>query len=90
MKGDIQRYVLSTISFLCDIGELRYWQNNTEQQNIEMVKYIDEYPIQNLISCIVLSVSRLPDIAWKTTCNQMEGDIYRYILSISSPLCYIG
>ena len=37
--GDIHRYVLSTISFLCDNRELRYMQNNTEQQNIEMVKY---------------------------------------------------
>ena len=39
MKGDIQRYVLSTITFLCDIGKLRYRQNNTGYQNIKMVKY---------------------------------------------------
>ena len=39
IKGDFHRYVLSTISFLCDIGELRYRQNNTGYQNIKMVKY---------------------------------------------------
>ena len=32
MKGDIHRYVLSTSSFLCDVGEPRYKQNNTENQ----------------------------------------------------------
>ena len=29
MKGDIHRYVLSMITFPCDIGELRNKQNNT-------------------------------------------------------------
>ena len=60
MKGDIQRYVLSTISFLCDIGELRYWQNNTEQQNIEMVKYsLIPYSKSDILHCFVcISASR--------------------------------
>ena len=39
MKGDIQRYVMSTNSFLSDIGELRYRQNNIGCQIIEIVKY---------------------------------------------------
>ena len=39
MKGNIHRYVLSTISFLCDIGEPRYRQNNTGYQNIKIVNY---------------------------------------------------
>ena len=28
LKGDIHKYILSTSSFLCDFGELRYQQNN--------------------------------------------------------------
>ena len=32
MKGGIPRYVFSTISPLCDIGEQKYRQNNTEYQ----------------------------------------------------------
>ena len=39
MKGDIHSYVLSTSSFLCDIGELRFRQNNTRYQIIKIVKY---------------------------------------------------
>ena len=39
MKGDIHRYVMSTNSFLSDIGELRYRQNNIGYQIIEIVKY---------------------------------------------------
>ena len=34
LKGDIHRYVLSTSSFLCDIGEMRYQQNNGGYQII--------------------------------------------------------
>ena len=37
MKGDIHRFVLSTISFLSKNGELRYRQNNTGYQIIEIV-----------------------------------------------------
>ena len=32
MKGGIPRYVFSTSSPLCDIGDPRYRQNNTEYQ----------------------------------------------------------
>ena len=39
IKGDIHRYVLSTINFLCDIGEPKYRQNNTGYQNIKIVNY---------------------------------------------------
>ena len=39
MKGDIHKYVLSTNSFLCDIGELRYSLNNTGYQIAKIVKY---------------------------------------------------
>ena len=38
MKGDIYRYVLSTNSFLCNIGEPRYGQNNLGYQIIKIVK----------------------------------------------------
>ena len=43
-----------------------------------------------MIPCVVLPVSRLLDIAQKTACTQMKGNIYRYILSTSSLLCNIG
>ena len=39
MNGDIFRYVLSTNSFLCDIRQLRYSQNNTGYQIIKIIKY---------------------------------------------------
>ena len=39
MKGDIHSYVLITSSFLCDIGEPRFRQNNTRYQIIKIVKY---------------------------------------------------
>ena len=39
LKGDIHRYVLSTSSFLCDIREPRYRQNNIGYQIIKIVKY---------------------------------------------------
>ena len=42
-----------------------------------------------MISCIVMPVSRLNDIAGKTACTQMKVDIDRYILCTSSPLCGI-
>ena len=38
MKGDIHRYVLSTISFLCDIKEQKFTQNNIGYQTIKIVK----------------------------------------------------
>ena len=40
IKGDFHRYVLSTISFLSDIGERRYRQNNIGYQIIKK-SYID-------------------------------------------------
>ena len=40
MKGEINRYVFSTISFLSDIRELRYRQNNTGYQIINIVIFI--------------------------------------------------
>ena len=40
-----------------------------------------------MIPCIVLPVSRFHDIAEKTACTQMKGDINRSVLSTSSPLC---
>ena len=43
-----------------------------------------------MISCIVLPVSWLPDIAEKTACDQLKGYIHRYVLSTSSLLCDIG
>ena len=39
MKGDIHSYILSTITFQCDIGEPRFRQNNTVYQAIKIVKY---------------------------------------------------
>ena len=70
MKGDIHMYVLSTSSRLWDIGEPRYRQNITRYQILRIVYYsIFDY-IDNLIPCIVLPISRLHDIAQKTTCTQ--------------------
>ena len=43
-----------------------------------------------MIPCTVLPVSRLHDIAEKTACSQMKGDINRYVLSNDRPLCCIG
>ena len=43
-----------------------------------------------MMPCIVLPVSRLPNVAEKTACTQMKGEIPRYVLSTSSPLCDIG
>ena len=42
-----------------------------------------------MIPCIVLPIPWLPDFAEKTACAQMKGDIRRYALSTSSPLCNI-
>ena len=42
-----------------------------------------------MIPCTVLPVSRLHDIAEKTACSQMKGDINRYVLSNDRPLCSI-
>ena len=69
IKGDIYRYVLSTNSFLCDIGESRYSHNNIGYHIIKIVKYRLIPNSQNLIPCIVLPVSQLPNIAQKTTQN---------------------
>ena len=70
MRGDIHKYVLSSISPLCEIGELGYRQNITRFPILRIVYYsIFDY-IHNLIPCIVLPISRLPNIAQKTICTQ--------------------
>ena len=43
-----------------------------------------------MIPFIVLPISRLPNFAERTACTQMKGDIHRYVLSTSSPMCNIG
>ena len=43
-----------------------------------------------MIPCIVMPISRLPDIAQGNACTQMKGGIPRYVFSTSSPLCDIG
>ena len=43
-----------------------------------------------MIPFIVLPISRLPNFAKRTTCTQMKGDINRYVLTTSSPMCNIG
>ena len=90
MKGDIHSYVLSTSSFLCDVRKPRYRQNSIGYQTIKIVKYKLIPYSRNMIPCIVLPVSRLPDIPEKSACTQMKGDINRYVLSTSSPLCNMG
>ena len=42
-----------------------------------------------MIPFIVLPISRHPNFAEKTAYTQMKGDIRRYVLSTSSPLCNI-
>ena len=67
LKGYIHRYVLSTSSLLCDIGE------PAKQYRVSDFKigyqFIFNY-LDNLIPCIVLPKSRLPNVAQKTTCTQ--------------------
>ena len=43
-----------------------------------------------MIPFIVLPISRLPNLAERTACTQMKGDIRRYVLSTSNPMCDIG
>ena len=43
-----------------------------------------------MIPCTFLPVSQLHDIAEKTACTQMKGDINRYVLNTNSPLCRIA
>ena len=70
IKGDIHRYVSSTSSPLCDIGEPRYRQNNTGYK-ILRIEYLSIFDyLDNLIPCIVLPIPQLPDIAQRTTCTQ--------------------
>ena len=90
MRGDIHRYVLSTISPLCEIGELGYRQNITRFPILRIVYYsIFDY-IHNLIPCIVLPISRLPDIAQGTACTKNVPRNPTFHLSASSLLCNIG
>ena len=90
IKGDIHRNILSTSSFLRDIGELRYRQNNIGYQIIKIVRFrLIPYSL-NLIPFVVLPVSWHPNIAQKTACTQIKDNIHRYMLSTSSPLCDIG
>ena len=37
-----------------------------------------------------LPISQLPNFAERTALSQMKGDIQRYVLSTSSPMCDIG
>ena len=90
MKGDIHSYVFSTSSFLCDIRKLRYRQNNIGYQIIKIVNYRLIPYSWNMMPCIVLPVSRPPNVTEKTACTQMKGGIPRYVFSTSSPLCDIG
>ena len=39
---------------------------------------------------IALPISRFPNFAERTAYTQMKGDIHRYVLSTSSPMCNIG
>ena len=87
MKGDIHSYVLNTSSFLCDIREPRFMKNNTGYKTIKIVKYRLIPYFRNMIPCIVLPVSRLPDIPEKTAYTQMKGNIH---LNTSSLRCNIG
>ena len=43
-----------------------------------------------MIPFIVLPISRLPNLAERTACTQLKGDIRRYVLSTSSPMNNIG
>ena len=43
-----------------------------------------------MMPCIVLPVSRPPNVTEKTACTQMKGGIPRYVFSTSSPLFDIG
>ena len=88
-KGDIHMYVLSTDSFLCDIGEPRYKQNNTGYHIIKIVKHRLKPYYFNLIPCIVLPISRLPDIARRIACTQNVPISVTLHLSTSSLLCNI-
>ena len=73
IKGDILGYVLRTSSCLCNIGEPRYRQNNTGYHILRMGYYSTFGYLDNMIPCFVLPISRLPDIAQKTTCTQNEA-----------------
>ena len=89
-KGDVHRYVLSTISFLSDIGELRYRQNNTGYQIIKKVKYRLIFYSWNLIPHIVLPISQLLNIVQSTVCIQNVPMNISFHLTTSSLLCNIG
>ena len=66
LKGYIHRYVLSTSSLLCDIGEpAKQYRESDFKMGINSYLTI----LINLIPCIVLPKSRLPNVAQKTTCT---------------------
>ena len=90
MKGDIYSYVLNTNSFLCVIREWRFMPHNTGYKTIKIVKYRLITYSQNLILCIVLPISRLPDIAQRTICIKNVPRNPTFHLSASSLLCNIG
>ena len=90
MKVDIRSYVLRTSSFLCDTAEPRYRQKNVGYQIIKIVKYRSIPYSENMIPCVVLPVFPLLNIVENTACTQMKGDIRRYVLSTSNPMCDIG
>ena len=76
---------LSTSRNLCNIWEPRYRQNSTGFQ-ILRIRYQSIFDfLDNLIPCIVLPISRLPDIEQKTICTQnvpMDVTFHlRYVLA---------
>ena len=76
---------LTTSSLLCNIMEPRYRQNSTGFQ-ILRIRYQSIFDfLDNLIPCIVLPISRLPDIEQKTICTQnvpMDVTFHlRYVLA---------
>ena len=90
MKDDIHRYIFGTSGFLWDNGELKYRQNKRGYQMIEISQIqinalFLKSDTQYCFACI-----SAPDIAQKTACTQIKGDILGYILRTSSPLCNIG
>ena len=80
---------LSTSSLLCNIWKSRYRQNNTGYPilSIGFQSIFDN--LDNLIPCIVLPISWLPDIVWRTACTQNVPMDVTFHLSTSSLLCNI-
>ena len=78
---------IATSSFLCDIGEPRFRQNNTRYQIIKIVKY-ELIPYLKIWYPVLFC--RLPNIAQKTACTQNVPMNISFQLITSSLLCNIG